>query len=126
MTTTDTLTTRYTAAGHSEAESRAQLAGLIDAFDGDDLAAALVEDGYATADEAAQFVAAGDFAVIDSPACHVCGYATSYAATGTQAAAYRAGTPVQLVFPGMPREAREVLISGIHPACWAEVFGAGD
>jgi|APGre2960657373_1045057.scaffolds.fasta_scaffold27882_4 hypothetical protein len=29
---------------------------------------------------------------------------------------------VQDVFPNMPKEDRELMISGIHPKCWIEMF----
>ena len=36
--------------------------------------------------------------------------------------AYRDGTPVQLAFPAMSADQREMLISGTHPACWTAMF----
>jgi hypothetical protein len=120
----DSLIARHMAAGHSEEESRTQLAALVDAFGGDDFAAALVEDGFATADGARVFLeAGGDITVIETPSCRRCGLVSDIAATGMQADAFRAGAPVQEVFPGMAPEVREILISGTHPACWAQLVG---
>lgn len=123
-TTTDTLTARHVAAGHREDHSRAQLAALIDAFDGADLELALVEDGFATEAEAHEFTEpVPDVAVIDTIACCQCGYSSSFAVTTLQAAAYQAGVPVHEVFPAMPADVREMLISGTHPECWEALFG---
>lgn len=36
--------------------------------------------------------------------------------------AWAAGAFVQDAFPGMPREEREMLITGTHPACWDAIF----
>lgn len=35
-------------------------------------------------------------------------------------------TFVQLVFPELSNEQRELLISGTHPECWTEIFGNED
>jgi hypothetical protein len=40
---------------------------------------------------------------------------------------WRGGENIQRVFPDMSAGEREVLISGIHPACWDKMFpGEGD
>ena len=40
---------------------------------------------------------------------------------------WQGGENIQRVFPDMSAEEREVLISGIHPACWDKMFpGEGD
>lgn len=52
---------------------------------------------------------------------------TSTVETGeAEALAWLAGQPVQDVWPEMPRAWREQLVSGTHPACWADMFGPGD
>jgi hypothetical protein len=35
---------------------------------------------------------------------------------------WQGGENIQRVFPNMSAEEREVLISGIHPACWDKLF----
>lgn len=35
---------------------------------------------------------------------------------------WRNGGMVQHCFPDVPREEREQLITGIHPACWTKMF----
>lgn len=35
-------------------------------------------------------------------------------------------TYVQIVFPELSKEHRELLISGTHPKCWTEIFGNED
>ena len=58
--------------------------------------------------------------------CMICQQASTIAANELQAAAYAHGLPVQDIWPHMPRAEREVLISGIHPDCWAGLFGPDD
>ena len=36
------------------------------------------------------------------------------------------GAAVQVAFPEMPKEVREIVISGTHPECWAAEFGNDD
>ena len=36
---------------------------------------------------------------------------------------WKGGTLCQYAFPDMDDERRELLISGIHPACWDAMFG---
>ena len=53
----------------------------------------------------------------------VCGRRSRVIMTAAQAEALNANAPVQDVFPDAPRAEREVIISGTHPSCWAEMFG---
>ena len=36
---------------------------------------------------------------------------------------WRSGALIQDAFPDMDADTRELLISGIHPACWDAMFG---
>ena len=36
--------------------------------------------------------------------------------------AWQRGTLIQRAFPDMAPEQREILITGLHPACWKEIF----
>jgi len=40
--------------------------------------------------------------------------------------AWGAGVFVQVAFPDMDKEVREILISGTHPQCWIAMFGTED
>jgi len=35
---------------------------------------------------------------------------------------WRSGTLIQIAFPEMPKETRELLISGVHPECWETLW----
>ena len=39
---------------------------------------------------------------------------------------WKAGAFVQVAFPGMGADVRELLISGTHPQCWIALFGTGE
>jgi hypothetical protein len=57
-----------------------------------------------------------------TPKCSVCG---QYGVLNVEYDAWekwRNGTLMQKAFPDMPRELREQLMSGIHPACWQKMF----
>jgi len=55
-----------------------------------------------------------------TPACMFCGR------TSDEAAALRAGAPIQDAAPNRPAPESELIRSGIHPACWADAFGTVD
>ncbi|CEH05320.1 hypothetical protein [Propionibacterium freudenreichii] len=61
--------------------------------------------------------------IIETRPCMVCGRRSRVIMTAAQAEALNANAPVQDVFPDAPRAEREVIISGTHPSCWAEMFG---
>lgn len=62
---------------------------------------------------------------VEPARCIICHQDARVALTCEQAADYDAGTrPLQDYAPALPREVRELLISGTHPQCWAATFGA--
>ena len=61
-------------------------------------------------------------AIVTLP-CWYCHKRTTLDVTDAQIARYRAGDLVQNVFPHWSPERRELLKTGVHPACWNELFG---
>ncbi|WP_288785949.1 hypothetical protein [uncultured Microbacterium sp.] len=61
-----------------------------------------------------------------TPACMFCGRTSVVELTSDEAAALRAGAPIQDAAPNRPAPERELIRSGIHPACWADAFGTVD
>ncbi|HRL80920.1 MAG TPA: hypothetical protein PLK46_11390 [Propioniciclava sp.] len=55
--------------------------------------------------------------------CMFCHQVSAVDVTPEQAAQIEARSPIQLVLPDAEPAARELLISGTHPSCWAEAFG---
>jgi hypothetical protein len=58
-----------------------------------------------------------------TPACSVCGQTSTVQLPEANFKAWKSGTLIQNAFPRMPAPEREVLITGIHPACWETIFG---
>lgn len=58
--------------------------------------------------------------------CLFCGKANSFELDAELVAAWRAGAHIQHVFPEMPPEHRETLISGSCPPCFAAAFPEED
>lgn len=59
-----------------------------------------------------------------TPACLFCDRSSVVELTPEEAAALRAGAPIQHAAPTRPDPERELIRSGIHPQCWADNFGA--
>lgn len=59
---------------------------------------------------------------ITTPPCMLCGNTSAVELTEQQAAALAVRTPIQDVLPDVEPAQRELLITGTHPACWAELF----
>ena len=57
-----------------------------------------------------------------TPACLGCGDTAVFIMTEAELTYYRAGEPVQRIFPHWPPEDRERLISGTCPSCWEEMW----
>ncbi len=55
-------------------------------------------------------------------ACIQCGLASEVELDAAKVARYEAGEHVQAVWPDMPADQREMLITGTHPACWDQLF----
>lgn len=64
--------------------------------------------------------------VITKP-CPVCHLTDSVDMTADQFQRLSVGVEyVQDIFPDMPSDRRELLISGTHPKCWEELFSDAD
>lgn len=61
-----------------------------------------------------------------TPACMFCGRTSVVELASHEAAALRAGAPIQDAAPNRPAPERELIRSGIHPACWVDAFGTVD
>ena len=57
------------------------------------------------------------------PKCLFCGVQTTLEVSLSGFQLRRNGAPIQVAFPEMPMEIREIVISGTHPECWAAEFG---
>lgn len=55
--------------------------------------------------------------------CIVCGETSEMVLERNKLHIWKNGTPVQIVFPEVNDDARELLISGTHPQCWGKIFG---
>ena len=55
-------------------------------------------------------------------ACIVCDLPSEVHLDAAKVARYEAGEHVQNVWPDMPANQREMLITGTHPACWDQLF----
>ena len=55
--------------------------------------------------------------------CFVCNLSTPIEVNKDKYDRWQAGELIQNVFPEMPADYREMLISGTHPECWDEMFG---
>ena len=54
--------------------------------------------------------------------CIVCEQTSWVTLDADKHARWIAGEHVQAVWPDMPAEEREMLITGTHPACWDQLF----
>ena len=59
---------------------------------------------------------------VKTPTCTVCGRASFFELDSEEVARWQRGENIQVVWPDMPKEEREVLISGTHSACWDRLF----
>lgn len=62
-------------------------------------------------------------AEVQCPPCPHCGKAAVVLAPLSGVFAYRRGALLQDAFPDMAPEVREMLLTGIHPACWGPYLG---
>ncbi|MBD8728976.1 hypothetical protein [Frigoribacterium sp. CFBP 13707] len=56
-------------------------------------------------------------------ACMFCHQASTINLTTDEAGAWQNGTLIQDAMPDRPADERELIRSGIHPACWRKAFG---
>lgn len=59
---------------------------------------------------------------VTCPKCPECGDSAVMTLDALAFEVWRNGGMVQHCFPDVPREEREQLITGIHPACWTKMF----
>ncbi len=59
---------------------------------------------------------------VQTKPCIECGLTSMVTVSSNEYDRWRAGEHVQNVWPEMPLEERELLITGTHPACWAAMF----
>lgn len=60
--------------------------------------------------------------IVQTPTCSVCGKTTLVELDEAKVERWLAGEHIQVVWPEMPKDEREMLISGTHPACWDRLF----
>lgn len=58
--------------------------------------------------------------------CPHCGKEQTLDVNNSQYYDWMAGKDVQLAFPDLTSDQREILISGICPECWKDIFGEED
>lgn len=68
----------------------------------------------------------GGRALITTPRCPHCGMSGEIEAAADEYLAWVTGTLIQRAFPTMSADEREMLMTGIHPKCWDEIFGGDD
>jgi hypothetical protein len=59
---------------------------------------------------------------VRTPRCVVCGKTSTVLLDKEKFDRWQAGEHIQNVWPEMPADNREVLISGTHPECWEKLF----
>lgn len=57
-----------------------------------------------------------------TPECMVCGKGSAMTLDAKAFDAWRAGTLVQVAFPRLTADERELMISGTHGPCWEKMF----
>lgn len=60
---------------------------------------------------------------VHAPTCVVCQHAAIIELPESGYAKWRAGADVQVAFPELNSDERELLISGTHAHCWYVIFG---
>jgi len=61
-----------------------------------------------------------------TPKCIHCGEQSIVEIDRASHALWNAGAYVQVAFPHMSADEREMLMTGTHPECWAAIFGEGE
>jgi hypothetical protein len=62
---------------------------------------------------------------VETPHCEWCGKTSTVMVNADRYEAWCGGKLVQLAFPDMPADQRELLISGTHPECWKQMCAEG-
>lgn len=55
---------------------------------------------------------------VETPKCIMCGKASLIEVDADAFRTWQAGALIQIAFPHLSAEQRELLLNGIHPACW--------
>ena len=63
---------------------------------------------------------------VQTPLCINCGKFSVIEVPKSNFDLWKSGTLIQRAFPEMSVDDREMLITGIHPDCWTEMFGEDD
>lgn len=63
---------------------------------------------------------------VETPACWHCGKPSTVELTAEEHAAWVAGALIQVALPNRDDDFRELIKTGIHPKCWAEMFPEED
>jgi hypothetical protein len=64
--------------------------------------------------------------VVKTKTCTVCGEYEVWSLDRKAVESWQAGEYIEIAFPEMSMEDREVLITGTHPACWDKLFPEED
>lgn len=64
-----------------------------------------------------------DSIVVTTPQCMVCGKTSTRLLDLEKFHRYERGAKVQDVWPEMPADERELLMTGTHGECWEKLFG---
>ena len=60
--------------------------------------------------------------IIRTKTCVVCNDYELWSLDRKAVESWQAGEMIQVAFPDMSEDDREILISGTHPACWSKLF----
>ncbi len=63
---------------------------------------------------------------VNTPVCNFCGKTGEVEVTEAEYEAYASmshGQHIQDILPNLSADTREMLITGTHPKCWADMFG---
>lgn len=60
------------------------------------------------------------------PVCPICSATNSVTVSAVAFKAWQSGVFAQVAFPELEAEIREMLITGICPPCWEDMFGDND
>jgi hypothetical protein len=64
-----------------------------------------------------------DMREVDNPTCHVCGNGSKVTVDWLKYLVWQGGGLIHKVFPDLSPGQREMMMTGIHPFCWTQLFG---
>lgn len=68
-------------------------------------------------------MAAEEFITVTTKTCFACGKTGEVVVPRAGFDAWRGGALIQRALPELPAHEREQLVTGTHPACWAQLIG---